>query len=243
MNIYTNLGFDISEDHEVPALIDKAFSLSRSYECAEGIYSVYTDPSAAQLYIQRNHKQDCIGMNPYFKGSSRRPVKITSAIRRVEGELDGAYRCWASPDNTGRGLYPFDFDVPDFRLIPTVHFPFLCEIQLLGSAHEISYYENEQAFYQSQSGENPFAIKSFIPVGLFAQGASAPEESLALISGIIKSSQFKTNQLMGGKFFAFLVDTLGGEIDIVADPRFFSRAPQPGGIIHGRFWISGRLIA
>jgi hypothetical protein len=38
------------------------------------------------------------------------------------------------------------------------------------------------------------------------------------------------------------VDTLGGEVDVVADVKLISSEPQIGGIVSGQFWLSGKII-
>ena len=64
-----------------------------------------------------------------------------------------------------------------------------------------------------------------------------------MLSGKIKEFELKKNQLSGGNFYWFLVETSGGEIDVVADPKLIPQEPQTGGIIYGNFWLSGRIIA
>jgi hypothetical protein len=52
----------------------------------------------------------------------------------------------------------------------------------------------------------------------------------------------KRNQRTKANFYWFLVETLGGEIDVVADPKLIASEPQLGGVVSGQFWLSGRLI-
>jgi len=35
---------------------------------------------------------------------------------------------------------------------------------------------------------------------------------------------------------------LGGEVDVVADIRYFEKEPVVNGILQGQFWLSGQLI-
>ena len=60
-------------------------------------------------------------------------------------------------------------------------------------------------------------------------------------AGEIKEFDLRTNQLSGENFYRFLIETLGGEIDVVADPKFVPEEPKIGGIVSGQFWLSGRI--
>jgi hypothetical protein len=62
-----------------------------------------------------------------------------------------------------------------------------------------------------------------------------------VFTGIIKQYERKRNELTNEEFYWLLVDTLGGEVDIVADIRFFEKDPVLNGIVQGQFWLSGQL--
>ena len=65
---------------------------------------------------------------------------------------------------------------------------------------------------------------------------------MGFFTGIIKQYGRKRNGLTNEEFYWLLVDTLGGEVDVVADIRYFEKAPVINGIIQGQFWLSGQLI-
>jgi hypothetical protein len=48
--------------------------------------------------------------------------------------------------------------------------------------------------------------------------------------------------LTGEYFYSFLVDTLGGEVDVVAGTEFFENEPVRNGVVQGQFWLSGQLL-
>jgi hypothetical protein len=64
-----------------------------------------------------------------------------------------------------------------------------------------------------------------------------------MFAGEIKEFELKTNALTNAEFYWFLVETLGGEIDVVSDPKWIEKEPQIGGIVSGQFWLSGKIIA
>ena len=139
------------------------------------------------------------------------------------------------------------FDVPDHKIVSNIVLPQTLDIQLSAFAQEFSYYESETAFSSGQEDEPKWAAQSFVPSGLFnfdEEKDSGPPEALGIFAGVIKESEKKTNQFTEQDYYWMLVDTLGGEIDVVADLRYFDqKPPQKGGVVHGQFWLSGRLLS
>ena len=186
-----------------------------------------------------------IGVNPHFAGESRRHVCLTDTVERSDSPLDGAYHAWANPpklDDPQGGEYPFVFDVPDFRLAEEILFPKSYEIQLTAFASlDFDIFDDEASFNSGGVfGSVKLATNSFIPSGLFSKASAPPAQ--ATLSGTIKACTERLNQHSNVAFWWFLVDTLGGEIDVVADKSLVKRPPKVGGILFGAFWLSGRLI-
>ncbi|MBX9782224.1 MAG: hypothetical protein K2X48_02920 [Chitinophagaceae bacterium] len=100
-----------------------------------------------------NKQDEIIGMNPHFNGKSKRNFFLTRTYSRPESELDGAFHCWADPENENEpesGAYPFVFDVPNFKPIAEIHYPKDYQIQLSAFAREINIYNDEQAFSEKK---------------------------------------------------------------------------------------------
>lgn len=251
MSNLSDIGFPVQNDQDVNEMIMKVLDHVKSIPCREGFYLKFSDISGAEIYLQGNADQELIGFNPHFAGQSRRTVGLTYAIERESSELDGGFHAWAEPDKAKiieSGEYPFVFDVPDFRLVREIEFPKLCDIQLSAFAsNDFKVFENEESFYASQEGEPKIAARSFIPSGLFALDETAENDSalarpIGIFAGEIKEFELKTNSFSGENFYWFLIETLGGEVDVVADPKLIEREPKIGGIVNGQFWLSGRLL-
>lgn len=249
MSNLSDIGFPVATEADVNDIITNVLGSVSEIPCADGFYLKFSDASGAELYLQGNFEQELIGFNPHFRGKSRRTVCLTAAIGRDSSPLDGSYHAWANPsekDNPDSGEYPFVFDVPDFRVSENPQFPRSEEIQLTAFAsNDFKIYAGEREFYDSQKEEVKLASKSFIPSGLFLPDESAtpidPPRPIGIFAGEIKQFDIKTNKLTGEKFYWFLVDTLGGETDVVADPKLVTIEPKIGGFVNGQFWLSGRL--
>jgi len=249
MSNLSDIGFDIETEQEFHKLVEKAYEKGKPKKAEKGTYFQYSDSSGAELWIQFDKRNEIIGANPHFKGKSRRKVCLTTEIERCESILDGAFHAWADPledNNPESGAYPFVFDVPDIKSLGKVIFPQDIEIQLSAFAQEFDYYKSEEEFSKKQEGEPKWASQSFVPSGLFNPNENEsnpnPPEALGLFAGIIKEYSKKKNQLTEQEFYWLLIETLGGEIDVVADLRFFEDNPNIGGVVHGQFWLSGQLM-
>lgn len=250
MSNLSDIGFPTPNDQAVNDMIMRVLEFAEPVHCPRGFYLRFSDASGAEIYLQGNLNQELIGFNPHFKGKSRRKVGLTRAIERDFSELDGGFYAWANPadsDVENSGEYPFVFDVPDFRAVAVNDFPSIVEIQLTAFAsNDFKIFANEKDFDAWQSQDIKLASKSFILSGLFAPDGKANEAELpqpiGLLAGEILEVELKSNQLTNEKFYWFWTDTLGGEIDVVADPRYVLQKPRIGGILHGTFWLSGRLL-
>jgi hypothetical protein len=251
MSNLSDIGFPVNGDEDINEMIISVMKNAQEIPCPNGFYIKFSDESGAQIYLQGNKDQELIGFNPHFDGKSSRKVGLTTSIERDSSELDGGLHGWANPENEdfeNSGEYPFVFDVPDFRTIGKIEFPKICEIQLTAFAsNDFKVFESEDDFYKSQKNETKFAAKSFVPSGLFAFNEDENRDlSLArpigMFAGEIKEFDLKKNSLTNENFYWFLIETLGGEIDVVADVKLVLNKPKIGGIVNGQFWLSGRLI-
>ena len=244
MSNFSNIGFRVATFEEFQQILEKVHGISHQIKVNEGSYFIYSDGSGAELFIQFNKQNANIGTNPHFKGKSKRTVCLTHTVERTKSELDGAFYCWAAPmeiDNPNSGAYPFVFDLPDFKTIGQIDLPKNFDIQLAAFAQELRVYDSEKEYKDSQTG---LATQSFIPSGLFSPKGedTIPPQARGIFSGVIKQFERKRNGLTNEEFYWLLVDTLGGEVDVVADIGFFEKEPAVNGIVVGQFWLSGQLI-
>ena len=253
MSNLSDIGFPVRSEQDVNSLIETMTEQELiPTKCSHGFYLKFADASGAEIYLQGNLEQELIGFNPHFAGKSRRKVGLTQMIERDSSELDGGFHAWANPISEdaeiNSGEYPFVFDVPDFRTIENLELPEIREIQLTAFAsNDFKVFANEEDYYASQDAEPQRSAKSFVPSGLFAfnedeDGDLKIVRPIAILAGEIKESKLKANELTGEKFYHFFVETLGGEIDVVADANLISDEPKIGGIVNGQFWLSGKIL-
>ncbi|MFN8354807.1 MAG: hypothetical protein U0Y10_10185 [Spirosomataceae bacterium] len=253
MSNFSNIGFNFQTIEELYENLDKMIPLGKANKCTKGTYLEYAENSGVAIYLQFNKRKEFIGFNPHFNGYSKRNVCITNEIENGRSILDGCLHAWAEPTEKGNpnsGQYPFVFAVPDLQRYEPLTFPMDCQIQLSAFTQgEISIFDNEQEFRDSQTTQFKFATKSFVPLGLFVMQTATGEEPssglpqpFGLLSGVVKEWANLPNMFTGDSFCWMLVETAGGEIDIVCDPALVSKPPKVGSIVQGDFWLTARLL-
>jgi hypothetical protein len=250
MSNFSNIGFDINSDEEFLQLVQGVANASSMIKVKEGLYAVYSDRSGAELWLQFDHRNEFIGINPHFKGKSRRRVCLQHILEHPENPLEGGFHAWSNPaveDIPESGEYPFVFMSPAYRTTGEITLPGTVDIQLTAFAQEIAFFATEGDFYAAQQSEVRFSSQSFIPASKPGMPGNETDNeqliALAYITGIVKEVNVRRNDWNAQAFFWLVVDTYGGKIDIVADMRLFETVPVADGIIQGEFYLSGQLLS
>jgi hypothetical protein len=176
---YSTLGFHVESADQLSALAFELAPQSKELKVSRGRYLVWSSPSGAQLWLQINRRNQLVGAQPHFAGTSSLNVLASARIKRTtDTELDGSFHVWLRP-GTGAAYdeYPFIFDCVNFRQFSSVPVPASGAVQVAAFAHEIEAFESPEAFDAAQTGEYKFAPESFVPTGTFVE--SGPPESTA----------------------------------------------------------------
>jgi len=246
MDHLSPIGFKVQSQNDLIGIIEKVFEKGRYLSAGNAKYIVYSDNSGIEFWLQLDKRGEFIGGNPHFYGKSKRKVVLWSIKTNLGNEMDGAFHCWSEPpnlENAEKETFPFIFELPDFSLYKNIIIPQDVEIQLTAFAQEINYFENEKVFAETQKTGLKLATRSFISSGLFAQNEEDEKDATAIFSGVILELEKKKNKLTGQEFYWMLVDTHGGEIDVVTNIELLKQIPKVTGIIQGFFWLTGKIIS
>lgn len=245
MSNLSDIGFSVQTQEEFTVLLERAYEGGQKLEVADGFYVRYADLSGAELWLQFDQNHELIGMNPYFRGSSRIFVGLNEMISRKQSLLDGGWIGWpnpSSPEDPESGDFPLVFDAPDF-LLSSVNTPGTYPVQLTAFSQDLTIFDTEENFTAAQASEEiPFATKSFIPVGLIGRTAEEAPEAQVLLTGIVVDFEERKNQFSGQIFYWISLETLNVTIDLVADHSSFPSGPQTGSVIQCQAWLSGRIL-
>ncbi|MBK7708210.1 MAG: hypothetical protein IPJ30_21280 [Acidobacteria bacterium] len=223
MSNLSDIGFPTPDETAINEMILHVLELAKPIKAPQGFYLVYSDPSGAEIFLQGNFDQELVGFNPHFAGTSRRNVTLVGNIERDSSDLDGGFRAVVDGSDV-----EFVFDVPDFRLVPEGGFPRAAEVQLTAFGSNDFKIGDESAEF------------SFVPAPIV--DPEIPPRPIATISGELVGFEKRKNELSGEEFYWLKVTTVGGDVDVVADPKWIRSEPSKGNTVSGTFWLSGRTI-
>ena len=242
----SDIGFGLESEDDYQQLALKACEHGHAWRTASGTYIRWSPGEGIELWAQLDHDGEIIGLNPHFRGKGLMRIGLAEKINRPDGTiLDGGFYGWANPSDTDpeSGEFPLVFDLPDWELHEG-RLGSIVQVQLAAFAHELKSYESIEAFEQSQSEKIKFASQSFIPSGLFTteDHVTDPPQAHAIFTGHVLETSVITNPATGSSFCWAAVATLGGAIDVVADPILLNGLIVRGGVLSGSFWLSGLVL-
>ncbi|MHB1417819.1 MAG: hypothetical protein ACYC1C_21425 [Chloroflexota bacterium] len=241
----SNVGFPVEDEEDFAHYARYAARHGQSIPAGNGTYVKWEAGEGVQLWAQLDADGAIIGLVPHFAGKSSMRVGLVARLNRPnESKLDGSFYGWANPAaDPQSGDYPFVFDTPDFATHASLALPSVHNVQLAAFAEEIEAYANDEEFASAQE-EPPVAPESVIPSGSFTEGEEVGQvpEAYARLSGHVLETATLTNPATDTTFLWARVRTLGGEVDIVADPELLDVPVVPGDVVSGSFWLSGRIV-
>jgi hypothetical protein len=164
-----------------------------------------------------------MGAHPHFSGQTEFRLGLLERRQDKKDPLDGSFYGWGdvTDEDPGRGSYPILIDVPDFQwAVRRVAVPSIVTIQVSAFARWIRWYESEDALYALRETGINLGSRMVIPYGTFALADQPPGPGTAEaeFTGVVKGSEVLTNPLTAARFVHLEVETLGGDVDVVADP-------------------------
>jgi len=242
----SDIGFDLKTQEDFEQLAIKTCQEGQPYRTADGTYIKWSPGFGIELWAQLDRADEIIGLHPHFHRNGRMRVNIVEKIMRPNSTiLDAAYYGWSNPSDGGTedGDFPFVFDVPNDK-IQEPRWGSIAVVQLAAFAHELESYSSVEEFDRSQVEGLRYASKSFIPAGLFTpeSGDTVPPEAYANFAGHVLETSLIRNPATATDFCWAHVSTLGGEVDVVADPVLLNNVIVKGGVVKGSFWLSGVVI-
>ena len=242
----SSIGFPAVSKEDVMAVIQRAAREGLPIPSRKGEYVLWAPGGGPELWVQIETKQKgqrtLAGFHPHFRGQARMKFGATGAKASEAYPLEGVLYGWVDPEdeNPESGAFPISLDVPDFELaMANVTFPRNVDIQVAAFAHTATCFLDQDALARDglKMGGPGMAAKSFIPLGAF----KGQQPSTGLFCGEILEAEVKINPATGGTYQHLLVETLGGQIDVVADLTVLSGETRIGRIVQCEGWLSARL--
>jgi hypothetical protein len=210
-------------------------------------------------------------LRPHFMGESCIKVALVEKMAYQDVRLaDGFFVAYAKPQKSdgsfvskhenlhyGDGTYsshlPFIFDAPDYDRYADISLPAVVDIKLTGFALNLCAYETEDEWMDYQietddSGEQDPYIwtgETFLPSTILDKREDLTQYSrpVAFIAGTALETAILTNPITGCDFSWARLQTVAGELDIVASPRILNGYFVTGGVAAGNFYLSGHIVS
>jgi len=144
-------------------------------------------------------------------------------------------------DSDDMAMFEVVFDAFDARLHKDLELPTVADVQLAAFAQDCRWHSSEADFFAWLESEDLDRFRdAFIPHRHFDPSEEA--RAVATISATVLDTAECENELTGLPFRWARVGTAVGELDIVA-PSATDGQPVVGGLVYGRVWLSGRIVA
>lgn len=203
MSNFSNIGFKIDTIEKYSDLGIEVIDNGIRKEFDEGAYAYCQDPSGAELWLEVTSVSEDVGLNPYFRGESKRIVSLLHKVEKEDNILGYTVKAWAAPQDSHQadsGLYPFTFEVINGAEYKSILYPQNITIQLSAFPQDFSIYDNEEDFHGNSDGN--FAVHSFVPQsGLFEdEGTNSP---YGFLTGTIQKYKKVKNEMTSNFFYFF----------------------------------------
>lgn len=236
MSHFSDIGFHINTPEDFDRLLTSAVSFGEVLPARRGTYVLWSPDGAIEMWVQTNHEDQVVGVNPHYNGRGRLTLTVEATHWNEDIPLDGSLIGSGTMEPLRLMVDMPDFDLVEAQLIPDSE----VTLQIAAFAHTLAAFSDEADFaansYKMESGEG-FAPESLVPTGLFLEEATAE----VFLSGRVIQAEQRVNPITKAAFWHVLAQTFGGTLDVVADPALVNGEPQAGGLVQGTFWLSARL--
>lgn len=238
-NHFHAIGFPVFSQEDFVKLAQMTYEKGQQINTSQGKYIFWNVGNGIELWGQLDLEGHFVGLNPHFSGRSRLSMGLTRKVGSDREDLDGAYYAWAGAQSGPEdGEYPLLFDCPDFLVHSRMMLPSIHRVQVSAFAHEVKVFNDEQHYNASKETGPAFATESFVPSGLFGD----TEQPFGMFTGVVQYVFTITNPVTQEIFHHALVKTLGGEYDVIIHPDLLYTDLQPGNIVQGTFWLTGKIL-
>jgi hypothetical protein len=244
----SSIGFPVQSVDEFKVLAKRAVAQAANTITIPGVgyYRQWSPGAGVELWADVNQQIQILGLNPHFDGKARMRVKLVKrVIHPKDTILEGAFYGWANPHSgvTSDGDYPFCFSAPDYRMHDALALPCEVSVQLAAFPREVLAFENQDQAKSSNTWMSQLAPESCIPTGTFLPkgGQIDPPNPEIMFRGTVLETSLLRNSETRQQFNWARVRTLGGELDVAADPAIVKGTIKKNGTIGSMCWLSGRI--
>ncbi len=234
----SSIGFPVDNIQDFTALGNQAIKYGKMVNAFDGAsYRLWSPGEGVELWAQVDPKGRPIGLVPHFRGQAEMTLRLERCVKRPKhNPLDGAFEGFAE--------CPIVFDSPDFGAHNSLTLPKdAVVVQIAAFARNLRSFESEAQMRATEGWLREMGTESMIPSGTMTpQGKRVdPPNSETICCGIVSETTEIVNPFTTQKFIWARVRTLGGELDLVADPTIVQGTVKSNSILGGTFYLTGLL--
>lgn len=271
MNFLAHLGFITDTEKSYWELWQQVTEYGQTIVTPESAYFRWTPSKNLELWAKVKPTGDIGYLHPHYAGDSIMHVALVEKVAYEDEKdvlADGFFVAYAKPqqgvgfvsehknlhygDGTYSSYIPFVFNAPDFDRYADLQIPTLVDVQLTAFALMSWSYESEDEWIDKQvewdtSGEeDPYVWsgETFAPSTMLYErkGPNDFPRPTAYIAGTILDTAIITNPVTEEEFCWACIETVAGQLDVVASIQKLNGYMVTGGVIAGDFYLSGRLV-
>ncbi len=225
----------IVEELQIHASIEAALEHGTPVAASGAQTFKWNDESGAGLWVHATNGPEIECVTPVFRSDRRHALRFDGFAADEECRFCSGAQFAVVEE--GEMVFPFVMQLADaMAVVNELPQPgTLADLSLTAFGEKVRLFEDEEAFSTAGTeDEIQFAAQSFIPAGMFGGDPAS-----AIINGIVRSADRRTNGVTGHDFWAVVVETFGFTIDVVVDVEDLESAPTSGNVLGGEFWMCG----
>jgi len=247
MSHLSDIGFGFKNPNEFLEFVQQVVNLdgNKGFTSPNGHYMLWETGNGVELWIHADKALQLNGCGIHFRGEGQIRAHVTQTFIAGNTPLHGCLYGWLNPsdeNNPYSGELPFASSVPNFDYIaePLLRSP-MVTLQIA------AFVEKEIRCYMSDGAYHAVRGRSTAPSEVFEPDWSKGDEpgepsAMAVCGGRVLAVEMRTNPATNLPFYAILVKTRGGTIDMVADPESLRGRPVVGGIVQANCWLSAAVL-
>ena len=269
--ILANLGFIVNTDKSYWELWQQITEHGEIIITPSSSYFRWTPSKNLELWAKVKPTEDIGHIHSHYVGGSIMRVALVEK-RAYEDEkdvlADGFFVAYTKPqqgvgfvskykhlhygDGTYSSYIPFVFNVPGYDRYATLQLPVLVDVQITCFALMSWSYESEdewldkQAEWDTSGEEDPYVWsgETFSPSTMLYQRKDPNDfpMPMAFIAGTVLDTAIITNPVTDEEFCWACIETVAGQLDVVASIDKLNGYMVTGGVITGDFYLSGRVV-
>lgn len=248
---FAAIGMAFEDDDELAILLERTLTGGRAIYTDTGRYVVASDGNGAELWFVLDQADEIISVDPYFRGKGAVRTRITQAEHDASGlGMTMTVHGWADPVPVSsdplelQGQFPYHVDILDWAVIANRAMPFEATLGVTAFPWSLTVHKTEDDFTKAMGEEDlPANTLNFVPLGLLAagDGEDAPPRAFAGITGRVLESAVFQNPWGQGAYGWALIQSAGGQFDLMLDVSQGLIPPKPGAVVETQAWLAACL--